>query len=55
MNWINRLKEPSTWAGLAVLVPLVPGISMMEYSAITTAVQAVAAALAVLLREKVSA
>lgn len=47
---INRMKEPSTWAGLGVLAALF-GVPMAEYQAVATAGAALAGALAIFLPE----
>jgi len=52
LEWIvNRLKEPSTYAGLAGLA-LALGLSDAEWTAIGTAVAAVSAAVAVVVAER---
>jgi len=52
LEWIvNRLKEPSTYAGLAGLA-LALGLSDAEWMAIGTAVAAVSAAVAVVVAER---
>lgn len=51
MDWlIERLKEPSTFAGFAGLA-LAVGVSMPLYTAVSTAVAGVFGVLAVLKRE----
>ncbi len=47
---LSRAKEPSTWAGLAGLA-VVAGISAEQWQVISTAVAAVAAAIAMFLSE----
>ena len=48
---IQRASEPSTWAGLAGLA-VVFGLSQAELEAVSNAVAAVAAALAMFVRER---
>jgi hypothetical protein len=61
MNFLNRFKEPSTWAGLASLAVLFgasPEVTSQVVGATGSVVQAVAAVggvLAVVLREKAKA
>lgn len=51
--FLDRLKEPSTWAGLsAVAVAL--GLSEVEWAAIGSAAAAVAGAVAIVLKERIS-
>ena len=47
---LNRVKEPSTWAGLAGLA-VVFGVSSKQWSMIGNAVSAVAAAIAIFVSE----
>lgn len=52
MNWIvERLKEPSTWAGFAGLAAAI-GIAEPLYAAVSAVGVAVAGLLAVLIAEK---
>ena len=52
LNWlISRLKEPSTWAGLAAL-GMALGLTQDGYEAISGLGMAAAGALAVFLRER---
>jgi len=54
MKWISRLqvlREPSTWAGVGVLVMLAGG-TVDDGEVIANAIAAVSGALAVLLRER---
>ncbi len=48
---LDRAKEPSTWAGLAGLA-VVFGVTAEQWSTIGNAVAAVAAALAMFVRER---
>ena len=48
---IQRASEPSTWAGFAGLA-VVFGLSQAEWAAVSNAVAAVAAALAMFVRER---
>ncbi|MBF0355004.1 MAG: hypothetical protein HQL43_07205 [Alphaproteobacteria bacterium] len=51
-TWIlERLKEPSTWAGLSALA-LAVGLNDAEWSAIGQAGAAIAAAVAVVVKER---
>lgn len=51
-TWIlDRLKEPSTWAGLSALA-LAIGLNEAEWSAIGSAGAAIAGAVAVVLKER---
>lgn len=50
-NIINRMKEPSTWAGLGVFVAMA-GVDPHKWDLISQAGAAIAAALAVFLPEK---
>ena len=45
---LDRAKEPSTWAGLAVVF----GLSQAEWAAVSNAIAAAAAALAMFVRER---
>lgn len=55
MKWtLDRLREPSTYAGLAGLA-LAFGVSEPTWSAISTAVASVAALIAMLVGDKASA
>lgn len=55
MNWIvERLKEPSTWAGFAGLAASI-GIAEPLYAAVSAVGVAVAGLLAVLISEKTDA
>ena len=55
VKWIiTRLKEPSTYAGFSGLA-LAFGVSTELYSALSTAIAGLAAVIAVILSEKVSA
>ena len=55
VKWIiTRLKEPSTYAGFSGLA-LAFGVSTELYSALSTAIAGLAAVIAVVLSEKVSA
>ena len=47
---LNRVKEPSAWAGLAGLA-VVLGVSSKQWSMISNAVSAVAAAIAIFVSE----
>ncbi|MBF0269338.1 MAG: hypothetical protein HQL44_12185 [Alphaproteobacteria bacterium] len=49
--FLERLKEPSSWAGLSALA-LALGVSELEWAAIGNAGAAVAAAVAVVLKER---
>lgn len=51
MNFFNRFKEPSTWAGLGVLASIV-GVPATTYQLIQQIGLGVAGLLAVLLSEK---
>ncbi len=52
MQWIlDRLKEPSTYAGFATLAAAV-GISAPLYAAVSAAVMGIAGLIAVILAEK---
>lgn len=52
LNWIiSRLREPSTYAGLAGLA-LAVGVSAEQWAAISTAVAGVAGVIAIFVREK---
>ena len=52
IRWvIQRSSEPSTWAGFAGLA-VVFGLSQAEWTAVSNAVAAVAAALAIFVRER---
>ncbi|WP_177313074.1 hypothetical protein [Burkholderia ubonensis] len=54
MNWIfERIREPSTWAGLAGLATTV-GANPTKVNAVTAVVSAVLSALAVFLPEGVA-
>ncbi|MBI5120046.1 MAG: hypothetical protein HZA67_03515 [Rhodospirillales bacterium] len=49
--FLDRLKEPSSWAGLSALA-LALGLNESEWSAIGNAGAAIAAAVAVVLKER---
>lgn len=52
LTWfIDRLKEPSTWAGLSA-VAIALGLSETEWTAIGQAAAAIAGAVAVVLKER---
>ena len=54
LSILDRLKEPSTWAGIAGLA-MVAGLSMETYELYATAITGVAALLAVILKEQTGA
>ena len=49
--FIQRVSEPSTWAGFAGLA-VVFGLSQAEWAAVSNAIAAAAAALAMFVRER---
>lgn len=49
---IDRVREPSTWAGIGALVLAVTGMSNELWDALSTAGMSIAAVLAVVLSEK---
>lgn len=49
---MNRLKEPSTWAGAAAIVGTVGAVVPPQYSWVVTLLSGLAGAAAVALREK---
>ncbi len=51
---MKRLKEPSTWAGLAALFQLLKAVTPPQYHVIVDGATAVAGGLAVNLRERVA-
>ena len=55
IEFFNRFKEPSSWAGISVLLSFVfpmIGLTGTAASAVTAAGSALAAALAIILKEK---
>lgn len=52
--FLERLKEPSSWAGLSALA-LALGVRADEWSAIGTAGAAIAAAISIVLKERSAA
>lgn len=55
MSFLQRFKEPSSWAGVGILLSLVfplVGLSGEAASAVTQALTAIAGAAAVVLKEK---
>lgn len=55
LETLNRFKEPSSWAGISVLLSFVfpfIGLTGTAVSAVTVAGSAIAAALAIILKEK---
>ncbi len=55
LETLNRFKEPSSWAGIAVLLSFVfpmVGLTGTAATAVTAAGSAIAAALAIIMKEK---
>jgi len=52
---MNRIKQPSTWAGVAVLFQLAKAFVPPQYHAVVDSVSAAAASLGVALNEKTAA
>ena len=50
MNYMNRMKEPSTWAGLAVCLEALKYV-LPQYAALIVGAQGVLGGVAVVMRE----